>query len=161
MSAKQSKKIPIAVSWSVVLYSAPPTWTQACTHTFTLVWSDGMSLASALHPPRQTCMSRRPPSNNDGREMVASGRWGELAAPGKAKSDPTHPPRHQPSTLSQLLCLSRFLWRTALWGKQSSTPIILNQVMNSDRARPPAPTCASGYRAREKQKIWRNRSKIC
>ncbi|GAA6095563.1 uncharacterized [Tachysurus ichikawai] len=68
-----------------------------------------MLLASDIHPPRHTCMSRRPPLNSDGREMVLSGRWGELAALGKAKSDPTHPPRHQPTVPSQLLCLSRFL----------------------------------------------------
>lgn len=52
MSAKQSRKIPIAVSWSVVLYTAPPTWAHTCTHTFTVVWSDGMPLASDVHPPQ-------------------------------------------------------------------------------------------------------------
>lgn len=84
--------------------------------------------------PRLTCMSRRPPWNNDGREMVASGLWGELAALGKAKSDPTHPPRHQSTNpfTAALLVMAPVVWE----GKQSSTPNILNRVIHLDWVRP-------------------------
>lgn len=83
-------------------------------------------------------MSRRPPLNNDGREMVASGLWGELAALKKAKSDPTHPPRHQSTSpfTAALLVMAPVVFCPR--GKTELTDNILNRVINLDWVRPPA-----------------------
>lgn len=141
MSAKQSKKKKIPLRFPCLLFSTllhQHGLTQALIHSHCCGVMACLWRQTSI-PPRQTCISRRPPLNSKGREMVASGCWGELAALGKAKSYPTHPPRHQSTALSQLLWLSRLLWHSAWWGKQSSPPSILNQVMNSAWARPPGP----------------------